>query len=262
MKPSILYSDLDGTLIRDGAVSAANREAIAAFLSAGGAFSIATGRSEETARLYAETLPLSLPAILYNGAAVYDYSRETFLHKAILPAALTRRFTELALRLFPRVGIQAFPGGATLLLTPSEANDTYISRENQAVRFGGPADCGDCFKLLFHAEESELQKLECRLREEAGDFICLYSSSFYLEILPPRATKGDALAWIADYLGREAADFAAIGDYDNDVSMLSFAGLSAAPSDAKDSAKKAANVIVAPHQEDAVADFIHSRLLK
>lgn len=76
MKPTILYSDLDGTLIRDGAVSAANRKAIDTFLAAGGSFSIATGRSEETARLYAETLPLTAPAILYNGAAVYDYGRE------------------------------------------------------------------------------------------------------------------------------------------------------------------------------------------
>ena len=260
MKPTILYSDLDGTLIRDGAVSAANRKAIDAFLAAGGSFSIATGRSEETARLYAETLPLTAPAILYNGAAVYDYGRERFLHKATLPASLTRRFTELALRRFPQVGIQAFPGGATLLLTPSEAEDTYISRENQAVRFGGPADCGECFKLLFHADESELKNLENCLREEEGEFLCLYSSSFYLEILPLRATKGDALAWVADYLQREAADFAAIGDYDNDVSMLAFAGLGAAPGDAKESAKAAADVIVAPHREEAVADFIR-RLL-
>lgn len=49
MMPSILYSDMDGTLISEGAISPENLDALRALTAAGGDFSIATGRSEEVA---------------------------------------------------------------------------------------------------------------------------------------------------------------------------------------------------------------------
>ena len=44
MMPSILYSDMDGTLISEGAISPENLDALRALTAAGGDFSIATGR--------------------------------------------------------------------------------------------------------------------------------------------------------------------------------------------------------------------------
>lgn len=59
MMPSILYSDMDGTLISEGAISPENLDALRALTAAGGDFSIATGRSEEVARPYLGGLPLT-----------------------------------------------------------------------------------------------------------------------------------------------------------------------------------------------------------
>ena len=99
------------------------------------------------------------------------------------------------------------------------------------------------------------------LVEAPGSVVSPDYASFYLEILPCRATKGDALAWLAAYLNKPREAFAAIGDYDNDVTMIRFAGLGAAPSDAQPCAREAADVVVASHRDHAVADLVRRYLL-
>lgn len=92
MKDTIryLFSDMDGTLIgSDHAVSAENAAAIRTFVSRGGHFSVATGRSPEIALPFLHGIPLNAPAILYNGAAVYDFEAGAFLHKQLLSETLT-----------------------------------------------------------------------------------------------------------------------------------------------------------------------------
>ena len=65
MKPYenyMLISDLDGTIVPHGkAISAANAEAIRAFVAGGGLFGIATGRTPEAAGGYVRGLPITAP---------------------------------------------------------------------------------------------------------------------------------------------------------------------------------------------------------
>lgn len=263
MKPSILYTDLDGTLIHQGTISEENKRAIQDLVDAGGAFSIATGRSEVTARPFAQQLPLNLPAILYNGAAVYDFQSEAFLRKTYLSRELFEAFAHLARQTFPEVTIQAFTGGPAVLLSAPENTDPYILQEKQAVRRAERAEeCADCFKLLFYGQPKRLHELEHALYHHTRDgYTCTYSAPFYLEVLPAAATKGDALLWLMDYLGKSSREVAAIGDFDNDVSMIQAAGLGAAPADAQPCAKQAADVLTPPHTQHAVAFLIERYLM-
>ena len=216
------------------------------------------------ARPYLGGLPLTLPAILYNGAAVYDYKTESFLYKACLKADTVARLVETALNRYPEVCVQAFTGGRTRMLNPNGLPDPYVTREKQPTRPSTLAEAlaDGCFKLLFYGDSARLHDLErVFLVEAPGSFVSTYSASFYLEILPYRATKGDALAWLAAYLNKPREAFAAIGDYDNDVTMIRFAGLGAAPSDAQPCAREAADVVVASHRDHAVADLVRRYLL-
>ncbi len=264
MKPSILYSDMDGTLLPNGgAISAENRAAIRELVEAGGQFSLATGRSELSTRVFAEQLPLTLPAILYNGAAVYDFRSETFLHRVTLPAHLVQWLAHTAIQQVPDVGVQAFAGGPTRHLNPAGQMDAYTLREKQPFSYL-PADrCGDCFKMLFYAKHPRLEELERLFADapQADTIHLVYSADYFLEVLPRRANKGTALAWIASYLHKTPADFAAIGDFDNDVEMIRWAGIGAAPADGQPCAREAADLVVADHRHDAVADLIRRALL-
>lgn len=267
MIPSILYSDMDGTLIHEGRISQENQQAIRRFVEAGGAFSVATGRSELSAYPFTRQLPITLPAILYNGAAVYDFQAGVFLKKTYLPRPVFEAMYGLVRRSFTDILVEAFAGGPIALLPSSGNKDPYIQKEKQPVRYASaPEVSGVCFKLLFYGEPERLHELEAAFAEdtalkEAGPYCLLYSMPYYLEVLPKDATKGDALSWLFGYLGKGREAFAAIGDFDNDVSMIAAAGLGAAPADAQPCALEAAAVRTAPHTQSAVADFIDRFLL-
>lgn len=265
LKKHILFSDMDGTLISSQkAVSQRNIQAIRRFTELGGRFAVASGRSEEIAAPFLTGIPLSLPAIVYNGAAVYDFASKTFLHRITLPEELAAQILRAGMEAYPEVCAESYNEDCQHLYNPGGLMDHYITEENQPFRYTGLEECRDSFKLLFYGELEKLRRIEERLRHmpETQELHLTFSSSFYLEILPPRATKGDALEWVIQSLGLDRSEIAAIGDYHNDISMLKTASLGAAAGNAPDEVKRAADLVVADNDHDAVADFIEHTLIE
>ena len=91
----LLASDYDNTLVYTESallsggtlppLSHENREALTYFMAEGGIFSVATGRALPSFAPIAPTLPMNGPTILFNGAALYDFSRGKYLCTAFLP---------------------------------------------------------------------------------------------------------------------------------------------------------------------------------
>jgi Cof subfamily protein (haloacid dehalogenase superfamily) len=79
------------------------------------------------------------------------------------------------------------------------------------------------------------------------------SHHWFVEAVNKHATKGAAIAWIAKQVGIKQHEIVAIGDAGNDISMLRWAGLSAAPADAAPEALAAAKWIAPPQKQHAVA---------
>ena len=70
----LLLSDMDGTLLNGSStVSPENLSALRYFMAEGGRFSVATGRSKPGMEHFLESLPINAPAVIYNGAVVYDF---------------------------------------------------------------------------------------------------------------------------------------------------------------------------------------------
>lgn len=86
----------------------------------------------------------------------------------------------------------------------------------------------------------------------------IISSSIYnnLEMNAQGATKGDALLWLADYLGIDRMETMAFGDGENDVSMLEAAGIGVAMENGQDSVKASANELTLTNDQDGVAAAI------
>ena len=77
-----LFTDIDGTLLNSQKeISQENIDSIHKLVEQGGHFSVATGRCAEITFPFVDNLPINAPAILFNGAAVYDIPNRTFLHK-------------------------------------------------------------------------------------------------------------------------------------------------------------------------------------
>ncbi len=77
-----------------------------------------------------------------------------------------------------------------------------------------------------------------------------------IEITPENAGKGTALAYLAQYLGLEREQVMAMGDAENDLSMLEYAEHSVAMANASDEVKAACRYQTASNDDCGVAAMI------
>lgn len=82
------------------------------------------------------------------------------------------------------------------------------------------------------------------------------SSPFFLEVSPKGVSKGAALTKLAAELQLDASEMMAIGDEQNDLSMITLAGTGVAMGNATDQVKAAAQYISADNDHDGVAQAI------
>jgi len=83
-----------------------------------------------------------------------------------------------------------------------------------------------------------------------GQASILTSKPYFLEVLEVGSDKGIALAWLAKHLGIGQAEVMAIGDAENDIGMIRWAGLGCAVGNASREIKAAARLVAEPHHED------------
>jgi hydroxymethylpyrimidine pyrophosphatase-like HAD family hydrolase len=94
-----------------------------------------------------------------------------------------------------------------------------------------------------------------------GRISVIPSHAYLVEGLPAGVNKGDGLAWLADYYHLSATQVMAVGDNDNDVPMLQWAGVGVAVGNASPLARTAADWIAPPVSEDGAAAAIDKYIL-
>lgn len=81
-----LITDMDGTLLPENKIlSDRDKSAIKQFIKDGGKFTIATGRTLQSAEKYIKELEIELPVILYNGSLIYDTHTDDVMFTDQLP---------------------------------------------------------------------------------------------------------------------------------------------------------------------------------
>lgn len=111
-------------------------------------------------------------------------------------------------------------------------------------------------KLLCMAQdEAKLERVRRELAMLPGLEVTS-SWSMNLELMPAGVNKGLAVAALAQRLGIGPEHVMALGDYDNDVSMLAYAGVSVAMANASEQARAAAGYHTLSNDEDGVAHAI------
>lgn len=84
-----------------------------------------------------------------------------------------------------------------------------------------------------------------------------------IEVNAVGVNKGDALLWLADYLGIAAQETMAFGDGDNDIALLEKAGTGVAMKNGIEEIKRAADETTEKtNDEEGVAQFIETYVLK
>lgn len=118
-------------------------------------------------------------------------------------------------------------------------------------------------KILLMDEPERITQLLCEAQSIWGERVSLTCSKpYFLEVNPLRATKGNALQWIARHHGFAMEQLIAFGDSLNDMSMLLAAGTGVAMANARQDVKARIANICRSNEEDGVAHYIEQYILK
>ena len=253
----LIVSDMDATLLCDDhSISEKNRKAIEYFIQHGGYFSVATGRMVEAVRSYMPPLNINAPAILHNGAKIYDFSADkTLFEKSIeeeRKQAIKRVYND-----FPDVGLEVYSDETVYGDRKCEETKRFLTRSYEVV-YDLPEEiwAKPWIKVLLIGERELLDKREKTYREKYDSGYAVRSGEHFLDVVANGVSKGRGLEKLASLLKIDKDKVIAVGDNMNDISMLEAASISYAVENGEESVKKAADHIAPSNNDDAIAYII------
>jgi len=265
MTIKLLASDLDGTLVADlHQIPARTRAAIQAALDRGVEVTLATGREWNVTRKYMGMLGLSTPVICYQGALIFDPQSGQTIFSQGLSLPLTRRLIDLArthklsLHIFLNGKVYTeFPTGQSrALLGYIGSNIIEVDDLNQVVT-------SSPIKAMIVHPPAGTGAMAGRLQAALGKDLSVFRSlEPLIEVTSPEVSKGRALAALAKYYGIAQSEVMAIGDQDNDIDMIEWAGLGVAMGNASPGAKAVADFVAPPVSEEGAAWAIERFILQ
>lgn len=256
----LLCTDLDGTLLSEsGSVSKENKDAIEYFKSEGGKFTFVTGRPPMIiGDVYKQVEP-NAPVGCFNGGGIYDFESRKFLWSVELPSEAIE-LVKYAVKEIPDMGVQL--NTANRIIFTHENSATVWFRDMTNIP-NDPCDIDEVnetvIKILFCHDDSATHERLARLlslhpKSQMFDFI--RSEERLYELLPKGISKGDLLVRLADILGIDRKKTIAVGDYNNDVSMIKAAGIGYAVANAIPQAKAVADRVTVSNEQHAIAEII------
>ena len=281
MRIRLLATDHDGTLLDDyKRLSAKNMLALQEAYASGIEIALCTGRPYHTVAPYLSQLKIPCWLITNNGAVIRnrngDIIHTTYMQRDVLDRVLIildqpprlyfhgsdNRHTYIASRWqrirnlygFERKSLQS-PFAAALRAVRS----VWLSPVHRRVQFKSFTSQGGRLAnlIIISGNPLHLEKKRQALAKLKGIHLTR-SGVDNLEVLACNSTKGNALRWLAEYLGITMKEVAAIGDHDNDASMIRMAGYGFATENAEPHLKAAADLITTSNNEDALWHMVLS----
>lgn len=273
----LLALDVDGTLLDpSGELRPAVQQAIASVRNRGIRVVLCTGRRFRSALPIAQALQLDTPLVVHNGALVKDPLTTKTLHQTVLyPTVYQQALDRLRQLSVPMFYVDAFSEDIDILtedmqrahpfqqeyLTDNLAHCRVIPDLHTTLSAYGVV------MMSIMGEVTRLQPLRSQLTETLGESARLHLlvnknyQGHILEVLPPNVSKWRALQQLAEAEGVSAGSIVAVGDDENDMQMIQYAGLGIAMDNAPDNVKAVADHVTGHHAEDGLVQAIERFLL-
>lgn len=269
----LIASDLDGTALNRGKLSEANKAMIQKAVDSGIEFIVSTGRALYAVPEDFYDIEGFKYAITCNGANLCNVRTGEVLRKFKLEVEDAKRLIEISKKY--GVTFEVFTGGSRghidkkyhadpvkYGMLPNLVNYIRESRKPEEDIYDyieNNIDDIDNFAFVTPTKEIHDSIVE-DVRKLCPDTLQIICEPQWVEVMNINSGKGKGVKHLAEYLGIDMSEVACIGDGDNDIEMLEFAGLSIAMGNGSEGCKKVADVITLDVTEDGVAHAIEKIL--
>jgi Cof subfamily protein (haloacid dehalogenase superfamily) len=259
----LVISDCDGTLLHtDKSLSQAAQDAVRALTAAGVRFTVASSRPGAGMRSIVQALQIGEPFAAYNGGMVVSPGDWKVLGAHLMP----RDAVQIALQSLARDGMDAwvFIGDNWYITNP---DGHYVPLERRTVGYDAvpvksfeDIDLDSVQKIVGSTTDAPaLERLEAEFRQTLkGRAIALRSQSYYIDVTPVLANKGEAVRQLAKLSGVALEHIAVLGDMSNDVAMFDVAGVSIVMGQASADVQSHATLVSASNDDEGFALGLHA----
>ena len=259
MRPRVVATDLDGTIVRsDGTISERSRAALERAEADGAFVVVVTGRPPRWLAGIADATGHHGVVVCANGALVYDLHRETVLEAHPLAVEVAREVVALLRAAIPGIGFAVERVGGEFghepAYRPRWATDDSVTVGELDELLTGPLT-----KLLARHEHLDSDALLTAAREVVGAEVATLTHSSrdgLLEISAAGISKATTLSTICAERGLAGAQAIAFGDMPNDLPMLHWAGHSVAVANAHPDVLAVVDEVTESNDDDGVAQVL------
>jgi len=265
----LIAIDLDGTLLNGKKeISKTNQEVLAQAKAKGIKIVLCTGRPLKAILPYLDVLDLRSAgdySITFNGGLVQKNDTGEIVDKQTLSVADVQDLLALAKQM--DMPLDVLRDEVVLCFPTSSDHQTIYPKLNPLLVFQSATQQELTAEALYNKavvayDQKELDqwipKIPAKFKER---YEVIKTRSNLLEFMPKGVTKAYGIQLLAQELGIEQAEVMAIGDEENDLSMIAYAGVGVAMGNAISAVKEAADVVTATNEEDGVAKIVSEYVL-
>lgn len=265
----LIITDLDGTALENWeTLNPKTKEALIAAKEAGHIVVIATGRPARASLHFYEELGLDTPIINFNGAYIHHPKDDSFEDiVAQIPTEVIITLFDSELKNYIVNAFCEYKDHLYVLNQGDTVRDWFHIETCTSVKFGPFKETLDEHPngFLLEAKPGYEQKVMEFLRTNYSDLVTCRNwdgdNKNIIEVFKNDTNKATAIEKLATYFNIEQKDIVAFGDGDNDIEMLTYAGVGVAMENAIDKLKEVANHVTKTNKESGVAHYIHEYIL-
>jgi Cof subfamily protein (haloacid dehalogenase superfamily) len=270
----LIAMDLDGTLLNDDKeISNENLKAINTAVNEGYEIVIATGRRYWSAKGLTKGIDSHITILANNGNIVKNSLNDKSIIRKYLDIKDFRTVVEDGKKrgLEPIVHLDEYDEGIDIAIEYDENYEGYYNYFKNSIRYkkvNSYLDIKDkVLAIVYPGRTKELNDFYLDIIEKypgiynAHVMENMVSAEAFLEIMNPKGTKWQSLIEYAETIDIKPEEIIAIGDNNNDASMIRGAGLGIAMNNGSESLKEIADVISAKNNNESGVAFELNRVL-
>ena len=268
--PGLLVVDIDGTLINQaGAISMADRQALARVTGGGIRVSLSTGRVSQACRSVLELLSLDGYHVFSDGSLVADPQSDREVYVEPIPQELVKEIVEFIHE--HKMRIDLYSSRQFFVEREDWVTDirrNFFGLEPTLMDFGKLWQSERIIKgtLVVYSpkEKAQADRFGDHFKDRLNfswTMTPAYPDMDFINVISRKVSKGKALEELASFLGVALSGVIAIGNGDNDISLLSTAGLGIAMGNSPDELKAVADHVVPDVEHSGVAVAVEKFVL-